>query len=195
MSTETITTISPTTNTPVATRTGVTPEKLHQLAESAQAAFHSFSQSTTLEQRQQIVSRALDILEKKKDVLAKEVTEQMGRPISYTPVEVLTSVKRGRFLNRISSSVLGEEGVVHGDAEEGFNRYIKRKPVGVSLVIFAWNVGCLALSILRIHFCSRLSELTVYTVSLLAYREQCGPRHSLGKCSGPETFPSDPQRR
>lgn len=140
MSAEIITTISPTTNSPVATRTGVTPADLQRIAETAQAAFRSFSQSTTLEQRQKLVDRALSILEEKKDALAKEVTEQMGRPISYTPVEVLTAVKRGRYLNRISSSVLSEEGVVHGDAEEGFKRYIKRRPVGVSLIIFAWNV-------------------------------------------------------
>lgn len=139
MSAEIITTISPTTNSPVATRTGVTPADLQRIAETAQAAFRSFSQSTTLEQRQKLVDRALSILEEKKDALAKEVTEQMGRPISYTPVEVLTAVKRGRYLNRISSSVLSEEGVVHGDAEEGFKRYIKRRPVGVSLIIFAWN--------------------------------------------------------
>jgi acyl-CoA reductase-like NAD-dependent aldehyde dehydrogenase len=140
MSLETLTTISPITNKPVLTRPGISSEELALLPETAQAAFRSFSQSTTLAERQEIVARALGILEKKKDVLAREITEQMGRPISYTPVEITTAIKRGTYLNRVSGSVLGEEGVVDGEAEKGFKRYIKRQPVGVVLIIFAWNV-------------------------------------------------------
>lgn len=142
MSLETITTISPATNEPIITRTGVSSEDLRRIPETGRAAFRSFSQTTTLEQRQKIVAKALDILEKRKDELAKEITEQMGRPISYTAVEVATAIKRGRYLNKISSSVLGEEGIVPGEEEKGFRRYIKRQPVGVVFIIFPWNVSC-----------------------------------------------------
>ncbi|OQD90982.1 hypothetical protein PENANT_c001G04213 [Penicillium antarcticum] len=145
MSLETITTISPATNEPVVTRTGVSSEDLRQIPETAQAAFRSFSQSTTLQQRQKIVERALDILEKKQDQLAREITEQMGRPIAYTGVEVATAIKRSRYLTRISTSVLGEEGIVSGEEEKGFRRYIKRSPVGVALIIFPWNYPYLTL--------------------------------------------------
>lgn len=145
MSLETITTISPATNAPILTRTGISSDDLTRIPETAQAAFRSFSQSTTLEQRQQIVSRALTILEKKKDELAREVTEQMGRPIAYTGVEIATAIKRSHYLNRISTSVLGEEGIVPGEVEKGFRRYIKRQPVGVALIIFAWNVSLFVL--------------------------------------------------
>ncbi|KAJ5328676.1 hypothetical protein N7452_009066 [Penicillium brevicompactum] len=140
MSLETITTISPATNEPVVTRTGVSSEELRQIPENAQVAFRSFSQSTSLEQRQKLVERALDILEKKQDELAREVTEQMGRPIAYSGVEVATAIKRCRYLTRISTSVLGEEGIVPGEEEKGFRRYIKRSAVGVVLVIFPWNL-------------------------------------------------------
>lgn len=143
MSLETITTISPATNEPVITRTGASSEELRRIPEAAQAAFRSFSQTTTLEQRQKIVDRALDVLEKKTDELAREVTEQMGRPISYTGVEIVTAIKRGRYLNRVSPSVLGEEGIVPGEGEKGFRRYIKRQPVGVVFIIFPWNVSYL----------------------------------------------------
>lgn len=142
MSAEVITTTSPATNAPVTTRQSVSQDELDQIPKAAQAAFRSFSQSTNLEQRQELVTRAMDILEAKKDVLAREITEQMGRPISYSPVEVMTAIKRVRLLNRVSSSVLGEEGVVPGEEEAGFRRFIKRRPVGVSLIIFAWNVSC-----------------------------------------------------
>lgn len=141
MSLETISTISPATNEPVVTRTGVSSEELKQIPVAAQAAFRSFSQSTTLEQRQKIVERALDNLEKKQDELAREITDQMGRPIAYTGVEVATAIKRSRYLVRISASVLGEQGIVPGEEEKGFRRYIKRSPVGVALIIFPWNVS------------------------------------------------------
>lgn len=148
MSLETLTTISPTTNKPVVTRSGLSPADITALPQTAQAAFKSFSTTTTLGQRQEIVAKALQLLSKKQDELAKELTEQMGRPIAYTAKEVATAVKRGEYLNKISGSVLGEEGIVPGEAEKGFKRYIKREPVGVVLVIFAWNVWMTTFSIL-----------------------------------------------
>ncbi|GFF78156.1 NAD/NADP-dependent betaine aldehyde dehydrogenase [Aspergillus lentulus] len=145
MSAETITTISPSTNRPILTRTGISTDEIKRIPDLAQEAFRSFSRSTTLEQRQQIVDRALAVLEKRKEELALQLTEQMGRPISYTGVEISTAVKRSQYLNRIAPSVLGEEGVVPGEEEKGFKRFIKRKPVGVVLIIFAWNYPYLVL--------------------------------------------------
>ncbi|EAW14423.1 aldehyde dehydrogenase family protein [Aspergillus clavatus NRRL 1] len=145
MSAETITTISPSTNRPIITRTGVSTDEIKHIPALAQDAYRSFSQSTTLKQRQEIVARALDILEKKKDALARELTEQMGRPIAYTGVEIATAVKRSHYLTKISSGILGDEGVVPGEEEKGFKRFIKRKPVGVVLIIFAWNYPYLVL--------------------------------------------------
>lgn len=135
---ETITTISPTTNKPIITNEGVTSEELRRIPEAAHAAFQYFSQ-TKLDLRQKIVAKTLDILEKNKDELAREITWQMGRPISYTGVEVATAIRRGKYLNRISSSVLDE--VMPGEEEKGFRRYIKRQPVGVVFIIFPWNVS------------------------------------------------------
>ncbi|PGH10845.1 hypothetical protein AJ79_05205 [Helicocarpus griseus UAMH5409] len=145
MSSETLTTISPITNDPIITRPGVSQQKLASLPQKAQNAFRSFSRSTTLAQRQEIVARALGLLGKKKDVLAREVTEQMGRPIAYTGVEIATAIKRGEYLTRISSTVLGEQGTVNAEPEAGFRRYIKKEPVGTVLIIFPWNYPYLVL--------------------------------------------------
>lgn len=190
MSLETIRTISPATNEPVVTRTGVSSEDLKHIPVAAQAAFRSFSQSTTLEQRQKIVERALDTLEKKKDELAREVTEQMGRPIAYTGVEIATAIKRSRYLTRISTSVLGEEGIVPGEEEKGFRRYIKRSPVGVALIIFPWNVS----QIRRILV--YLQTLTgQYIVPLPHSCQQLDSCHSRWKRCYPEAFPPDSNNR
>ncbi|KAF3482210.1 aldehyde dehydrogenase [Arthroderma uncinatum] len=137
MASETLTTVSPITNRPVLTRAGVTRDELKALPKAAQEAFRAFSRSTTLGQRQEIVARALGLMAKKKDVLAREVTEQMGRPVAYTGVELTTAIRRGEYLNRIAGEALGE--ALPGDAEPGFRRYLKKEPLGVVLVIFAWN--------------------------------------------------------
>lgn len=137
MAGEVLTTISPTTNKPILTRHGLSESELQQLPVAATEAFSGY-RKTQLSQRQQIVSRALDIMEREKAVLARELTEQMGRPIAYTAKEISTAVVRARYLLRISADALK---VTPGDPEDGFKRYIKKEPVGVVLIIFAWNVG------------------------------------------------------
>ncbi|KIW20999.1 hypothetical protein PV08_01578 [Exophiala spinifera] len=141
---EIITTISPTTNKPILTRHGLAPDEILRLGTTAQKAFQSYKKShPTLESRQKIVTKALSILLERQDALAAELTEQMGRPISYTAKEIATAVKRAEYMNRVAPEVLGKD--TPGDAETGFTRYIRKEPVGVVLVIFAWNYPYLIL--------------------------------------------------
>jgi acyl-CoA reductase-like NAD-dependent aldehyde dehydrogenase len=136
MSVETITTISPITNKPVLTRNGISAEDLDLLPTTATEAFKKYKK-TSLSERQDIVKKALKLLGDKQDVLAKELTEQMGRPIAYTAKEVATAVKRGEYLLKISGDALK---VTDGEAEKGFKRFIRKVPVGPVLILFAWNV-------------------------------------------------------
>lgn len=62
----------------------------------------------------------------------------MGRPIAYAAKEITTAVKRAEYLLRISGEALRD---TEGEAEEGFRRFVRKGPVGVVLVIFAWNVS------------------------------------------------------
>ena len=140
MSLETLSTISPTTKTTVLTRQALSPQDIAQLPAIGQQAFSSYRKShSTLGSRQEVVAKALKLLSERRDVLAKELTEQMGRPIAYTGMEIDTTVRRGQYLNRIAGEVLSED--VPGDPEKGFRRFIRREPVGVVLIIFAWNVS------------------------------------------------------
>lgn len=129
-----ITTISPTTNLPILTRPSL---DLSLLPAISTQAFNSYRLST-LSQRQAIVKRALTLILEKQDVLAHELTEQMGRPIAYAIIEITTAVKRGEYLLRISGEALKD---TDGEAEKGFKRYIRKEPIGPVLVLFAWNVG------------------------------------------------------
>lgn len=137
MSAEKITTISPITNKPIVERTGLSESQLAELPRTAQKAFLKFRQ-TSLQQRQTIVKKALELLSAKQDELAKELTEQMGRPIAYTAVEVKTAVARAEYMLKISEDSLAD---TPGDAQDGLQRYIKKVPLGPVLILFAWNVS------------------------------------------------------
>ena len=136
MSLEKITTISPITNKPVLTRNGLSDADLQSIPETAATAFESFRR-TSLADRQKIVKNALKLLNERQDALGKEITEQMGRPIAYTPKEITTAVMRGEYLLKISDETLQE---TEGEAEKGFKRYIKKVPLGPVLILFPWNV-------------------------------------------------------
>lgn len=136
MSVETITTISPITNKPILTRNGLSDADLLSIPKTAAHAFDSWRR-TSLSDRQAIVNKALKLLDERQDALGKELTEQMGRPITYTPKEITTAVARGEYMLKISEEALKE---TEGEAEKGFKRYIKKVPVGPVLILFPWNV-------------------------------------------------------
>lgn len=135
-----LTTISPITQKPIHNRDELISDDIPSLVGAAKKAFGAWKGSHDLAARQKLVSDALDILEAKADDLARDLTEQMGRPIQYCAKEIKTAVVRGRYMLKISSDVLKD---VPGDAEAGFTRYIRKAPIGTVLVIFAWNVSCL----------------------------------------------------
>lgn len=139
MATETITTISPTTNEPIVQRQGPTETEFDQIPKIAQKAFLKY-RTTTLAQRQEIVKKALQLLNERQDVLGEEITAQMGRPIAYTAKEVATAVIRGEYMLRISDEVLAD---TPGDPQEGFKRFIRKQPLGPVLILFPWNVSSL----------------------------------------------------
>jgi len=141
MSLEKITTISPITNKPVLTRNGLSDVDIKSLPETAANAFISYRR-TSLSERQKIVKQALKLLNDRQDVLGKEITEQMGRPIAYTPKEVTTAVMRGEYLLKISEETLKD---TDGEPEKGFKRYVRKVPLGPVLILFPWNYPYLTL--------------------------------------------------
>jgi len=138
---EKITTISPATNQPILERRGPTNVELVEIPKTAQTAFLRY-RKTSLQDRQRIVKKALQLLNDRQHELAAELTEQMGRPIAYTAKEITTAVARGEYMLRISDQSLAD---TPGEAQEGFKRYIKKVPLGPVLVLFAWNYPYLIL--------------------------------------------------
>ncbi|KAL9009782.1 MAG: hypothetical protein Q9173_005218 [Seirophora scorigena] len=141
MSTEVITTISPATNTPILTRNGLADSDIALLPTTATHAFNSY-RHTSLQQRKAIVAKALKLLNGRHHVLAKELAEQMGRPIAYGSKEIITAVDRGEYLLKICDDALKD---TQGEPESGFKRYIRKLPIGPVLILFAWNYPYLIL--------------------------------------------------
>ncbi|KAF2162758.1 hypothetical protein M409DRAFT_26996 [Zasmidium cellare ATCC 36951] len=138
---EKITTISPTTNKPVVERNGPTDAELAEIPKIAKKAFLKYIK-TPLEERQKIVKKALQNITDRQDELAKEITEQMGRPIAFTAKEVTTAVARGEYLLKISNEALDD---TPGEPQDGFKRYIRKCPLGPVLILFPWNYPYLTL--------------------------------------------------
>ncbi|KAH7130468.1 Aldehyde/histidinol dehydrogenase [Dendryphion nanum] len=141
MSVEAITTISPVTNKAILTRNGPSDADLQTIPKTAARAFESY-RHTSLAERQSIVKKALKLLNDRQDELGREITEQMGRPIAYTPKEITTAVARGEYLLKISEETLAD---TPGEAEKGFKRYIRKVPIGPVLILFPWNYPYLTL--------------------------------------------------
>lgn len=131
-----IRTISPSTNEVVCERAATSLPQAKEIAKRSNAAFKSFSR-VPLGQRRHIVVKALAIIQERKMELGRELSEQMGRPISFSHKEIETMQKRADYLLDIAEEALSP---LPGRAEPGFKRSIKKIPVGPTLIVFAWNV-------------------------------------------------------
>ena len=89
-----------------------------------------------LAQRVALLTRAVDAFVAKADGIATEITWQMGRPIRHSPGEVRGFEERARYMLGIAAQALAP---VVPDAKAGFERQVKRVPLGVVAVVAPWN--------------------------------------------------------
>lgn len=129
-------TLSPSSGKVIYEHPGATVEQVAQVAQASEDAFRTYRE-LSLEQRKTIVAKAMGIIDANKETLAHELSLQMGRPISYTAVEVDTMRKRAEYLLEQAEDTLE---TVPGQAENGFRRFVKKGPVGPVLIATAWNV-------------------------------------------------------
>lgn len=128
-------TISPVDDSVVVTRELADREAIfwcQERANNAQAKWRS----TSLEQRQTLCSKAIDILLSSRNIIASEISWMMGRPIRYSGSELSGVEERARYMIRVSKEALAP---ITLPEKPGFTRYIKREPLGTVLVIAPWN--------------------------------------------------------
>lgn len=91
---------------------------------------------SSLAEREEYCSAAVDVIVANKDAIALELSWQMGRPIRYTPGEINGFEERARYMIAAAKTALAP---IELPEKPGFIRYIKREPLGINLVITPWN--------------------------------------------------------
>jgi acyl-CoA reductase-like NAD-dependent aldehyde dehydrogenase len=71
------------------------------------------------------------------DVLAQELTWQMGRPVAHSPFEIRRGfAERATYMADIADAALADMRV---EPKDNFERFVRREPLGVALVLAPWN--------------------------------------------------------
>ncbi|GJN91863.1 hypothetical protein Rhopal_004888-T1 [Rhodotorula paludigena] len=133
----TLSTISPSIGDVVVTREYPSSDQLDQAVQRAHAA-HRDWRKVPLDERIRVVSLAVDHLASRALELGPELSAQMGRPKRYTAAEFATFKDRASWLLARAHTALADQNVDDG-RPEGFTRLIRRAPLGVCLLVGAWN--------------------------------------------------------
>ena len=101
-------------------------------AKRAQAAW----KLVPMQERAALCLRFVDAFLEMKDEIVPELAWQMGRPVAFGAGELRGFEDRARYMIGIAPETLADIDV---GPKEGFNRWIRRDPLGVVLTIAAWN--------------------------------------------------------
>ncbi len=101
-------------------------------ASKAQAAWRH----VPLNERAALLEKCITEFAAMSDDIVPELAWQMGRPIAYGAGEVTGFEDRARHMISIAGEALKP---FHPAPTDGFERYIKRDPLGVVFTIAAWN--------------------------------------------------------
>ena len=130
-----ITILSPSDESVVFQRTMHTESELDAALSQAQRAQKTWRKST-LESRKMLCSRFAESLRHHAEAWGQELTSALGRPARYAASEVRTAADRVDAMVAHSDDALAR---VDLPPKENFERHIERVPLGVVLVVPAWN--------------------------------------------------------
>ncbi len=92
---------------------------------------------TSIKDRTIICKKAIDYFLNNADEIGEELTWQMGRPIRYAPFEITKGFQeRANYMIDIAEAALSN---IFTEKLTGFQRFIKREPLGTVLVLAPWN--------------------------------------------------------
>ena len=128
--------ISPIDNNLYLERDFTSNKEIENVLQSSSEAFFSWKK-TSLEQRKTICRKVVEYFMNNAAEIGKEITHQIGRPIQYAPFEITKGFKeRADLLIEIAEDALQNITV---KPIEGYNRFIKKEPLGSVFVLAPWN--------------------------------------------------------
>jgi acyl-CoA reductase-like NAD-dependent aldehyde dehydrogenase len=133
--TETLKTISPVDGRIYVERPLETAAGIDRALETALAAQRAWA-GVALAERCEILGKAVDAFVAKSNDIAAEISWQMGRPIRHAPGEIRGFEERARYMLGIAPQALTP---IRPGEKAGFDRQIKRLPLGVVVVVAPWN--------------------------------------------------------
>jgi acyl-CoA reductase-like NAD-dependent aldehyde dehydrogenase len=92
--------------------------------------------SLHLDERRALLREAVRVFVSHRDAIAEELTWQMGRPLRHAPQEVRGFEERANHMIAIAPEALAP---IIPEPKAGFQRQIKREPVGTVVVVAPWN--------------------------------------------------------
>lgn len=111
------------------------PADIENVLASAKIAQKSWK-DLPLSDRKIYIEKFIKAFDGNKEIISEELSWQMGRPISFSPGEVDGTIGRAKGMLNLAESSLSD---VFVDKISGFDRFIKREPVGIVFVVPAWN--------------------------------------------------------
>jgi len=128
--------ISPIDGSVIADRELANDKYVDRVLAAAQSAGRGW-RATSIPERIRIVESMVQHMEANVSDIATELTWQMGRPVRYTPNELLRGFpERARHMAKIAEENLSDIGV---PKTKGFTKFIRREPLGTVLVVAPWN--------------------------------------------------------
>jgi acyl-CoA reductase-like NAD-dependent aldehyde dehydrogenase len=129
-------TISPVDGSIYATRPLATDKDIDALLACATTAQRAW-RSVSIAERIQICQRMVAWMVEQADPIAEELAWQMGRPVAHGPFEIRRGFQeRARHMMAIADEALADDEL---EPKAGFQRFIRREPLGVVFVMAPWN--------------------------------------------------------
>lgn len=108
---------------------------LSELLDGARSAAREI-RSLSVEERVAIADKALASFEARAQEIAADITRQMGKPLAQSRGELRGMAERWRHMQAIAKESLAD---IVLPPKEGFDRRIRKEPLGVVLDLPAWN--------------------------------------------------------
>jgi len=128
-------TISPIDGRVVVERPLAEPSQIEAALTQASAAQRVWRQRS-LQERAELLGLLVETMMAQRDEIARELTQQMGRPIAQSPGELSGFQERASHMIAIAPEALAD---IRLSDKPGFVRFIRREPLGVVFVVAPWN--------------------------------------------------------